>query len=220
MAMHQTARFLVKPMQSHKLVIMQIGRYLCDNTDRGIIYNVDRTKGLEVHADADFAGGWSAADWDNADNFLSKLALLFVMQTVQWYGAASFRLRLHFLLQRLSILLCLMLCVRLSQFKISSKRSNAFLLYQIQWLTSASHFMKTIYLQLLWQNLWGLPLAQSILPSIIITFAAELIHLSTNQVISRLSTSQPRNSLRIYLLNQLMVITSLHYTRCYVEGDN
>ncbi len=51
---------------------MQIGRYLCDNTDRGIIYNVDRSKGLEVYADADFAGGWSAADSDNADNVLSQ----------------------------------------------------------------------------------------------------------------------------------------------------
>jgi hypothetical protein len=42
MAVHQTACFSVKPMQSHELAVMQIGRYLCDNTDRGIIYNVDR----------------------------------------------------------------------------------------------------------------------------------------------------------------------------------
>ena len=51
---------------------MWIGRYLCDNTDRGIIYSVDRSKGLEVQADADFAGGWSAADSDNADNVLPQ----------------------------------------------------------------------------------------------------------------------------------------------------
>ncbi len=152
--------------------------------------------------------------------FYLELALVFIMQTVWWYCAASFRLRLHFLLQRLSILLCLMLCVRLSQFKISSKRSIAFLLYQIQWLTSASHLMKAIYLQLLWQNLWSLPLAQSISTSNIITFAAELIHLSTNQVISRLSTSQPRNNLLIYSLSHWTVIASLHYARWYVDGDN
>ncbi len=152
--------------------------------------------------------------------FYLELALLFVMQTVQWCDSASFRLRLHFLLQRLSILLCLMLCVRISQFKFSSKRSIAFLLCQIQQLTSASCFMKTIYLQLLWQNLWSLPLAQSILPSNIITFAAGLIHLSTNQVIARLSTSQPRNNLLIYSLSHLMVITSLRYARCYVDGGN
>ncbi len=56
-AVHQTACFSVKPMWSHELAIMRIGRYLCDNTDCGIIYNVDRSKGLEVYADADFAGG-------------------------------------------------------------------------------------------------------------------------------------------------------------------
>jgi hypothetical protein len=31
MAIHQSARFLVNPMISHELAIMQIGRYLCDN---------------------------------------------------------------------------------------------------------------------------------------------------------------------------------------------
>ncbi len=57
MVVHQTARFSIKPMQSHKLVIMQIRRYLCDNSEDGIIYKVDKTKGLEVYADADFTGG-------------------------------------------------------------------------------------------------------------------------------------------------------------------
>ncbi len=56
MAAHQTAHFLVKPMQSHKLAIMQIGRYLCNNPEGGIIYKNEKTKGLEVYADAGFAG--------------------------------------------------------------------------------------------------------------------------------------------------------------------
>ncbi len=46
MAVHQTARFSIKPMRSHELAIMRIGRYLCDNPEGGIIYKVDRTKGL------------------------------------------------------------------------------------------------------------------------------------------------------------------------------
>ncbi len=71
MAVHQTARFSIKPMRLHELAIMWIGRYLCNNPDGGIIYNVDRSKGLEVYADVDFAGGWSVADSDNADNILS-----------------------------------------------------------------------------------------------------------------------------------------------------
>ncbi len=64
--------FLVSPMQSHELAIMQIGQYLCDNTERGIINKVDKSKGLKVYADADFAGGWSATDSKNADNVLSR----------------------------------------------------------------------------------------------------------------------------------------------------
>jgi hypothetical protein len=72
MAVHQTARFSIKPMCSHELAIVRIGRYLCDNPDSGIIYNIDRTKGLEVYADADFAGGWSVADSENADCVLSR----------------------------------------------------------------------------------------------------------------------------------------------------
>ncbi len=72
MAVHQTAGFLVNPMRSHKLAIMHIGRYLCNNCERGITYKVDKTKGIKVYVDADFAGCWSAADPDNADNVLSQ----------------------------------------------------------------------------------------------------------------------------------------------------
>jgi hypothetical protein len=71
-AVHQTAWFSVNPMQSHKLAIMRIGRYLVDNPERGIQYKIDKSKGLEVYVDADFAGGWSAADSENADNVLSR----------------------------------------------------------------------------------------------------------------------------------------------------
>ncbi len=56
MTVHQTARFLVNPMQSHKLAIMGIGCYLCNNCERGITYKVDKTKGIKVYVDADFAG--------------------------------------------------------------------------------------------------------------------------------------------------------------------
>jgi hypothetical protein len=59
-------------MRSHKLTIMRIGCYLCDNCKQDIIYKVDKSKGIEVYVDADFAGGWSSADADNADNVLSQ----------------------------------------------------------------------------------------------------------------------------------------------------
>jgi hypothetical protein len=57
MAVHQCARFSVNPMRLHKLAIMHIRRYLCDNCKQVVIFKVDKTKGLEVYVDADFAGG-------------------------------------------------------------------------------------------------------------------------------------------------------------------
>ena len=72
MATHQTARFSNSPMLSHEKSIMRIGRYLLDTRKRGIIYKPDVSKGLECHVDADFAGGWSQADSENADNVLSR----------------------------------------------------------------------------------------------------------------------------------------------------
>ena len=59
-------------MQSHELAVMRIGQYLVNNPDKGIIYNVDKFRGLEVYVDADFSGGWSQADTQNADNVLSR----------------------------------------------------------------------------------------------------------------------------------------------------
>ena len=72
MATHQTARFSNSPMLSHEKSIMRIGRYLLDTRKRGIIYKPDVSKGLECYVDADFAGGWSQADSENADNVLSR----------------------------------------------------------------------------------------------------------------------------------------------------
>jgi hypothetical protein len=72
MGVHQTAWFSFNPMQSHKLAIMRIGRYLVDNLECGIQYKIDKSKGLEVYIDADFSCGWSAADSENTDNVLSR----------------------------------------------------------------------------------------------------------------------------------------------------
>ncbi len=37
-----------------------------------LFYKPDVSKGLECYVDADFAGGWSQADSENADNVLSR----------------------------------------------------------------------------------------------------------------------------------------------------
>ena len=72
MAVHQTDRFLNQPMLSHAKSIMQLGCYLLDTRKRDIMYKPDKNIGLECHVDADFAGGWSQADSDNAENVLSR----------------------------------------------------------------------------------------------------------------------------------------------------
>ena len=69
---HQTALFSIKPMRPHELAIMRIGRHLCNNHEGGIIYKVDRTKGLEVYADTKYAGRLSTADSENVDCILSR----------------------------------------------------------------------------------------------------------------------------------------------------
>ena len=71
MAVHQTARFSNNPMLSHEKSIMRIGRYLLGTRKRGIIYKPNKSKGLECYVDADFAGGWSQANANNANNVLS-----------------------------------------------------------------------------------------------------------------------------------------------------
>ncbi len=71
MAVHQTARFSNLPMLSHEKAIICIGRYLLDTRSHGIVYKPDATKGLKCYVDADFAGGWSQANSDNAENVLS-----------------------------------------------------------------------------------------------------------------------------------------------------
>jgi hypothetical protein len=76
MAVHQTARFCNNPMLSHEQAIKRIGRYLLQSSNRGIIYKPDPTKGLECYVDADFAGGWTQADADDADNVMSRTAFV------------------------------------------------------------------------------------------------------------------------------------------------
>ena len=46
------------PMWSHGLATTIIGRYLVDNLDHEVIYTIDKTKGILVCVDADFAGDW------------------------------------------------------------------------------------------------------------------------------------------------------------------
>ena len=57
----------MNPIRSHELAIVRIGRYLVDNLDRGVIHTVDKSRGLEIYADADFVGGWNMSYSTNSD---------------------------------------------------------------------------------------------------------------------------------------------------------
>ncbi|KAL7496856.1 hypothetical protein ACHAWT_005049 [Skeletonema menzelii] len=72
MPVHQCARFCLDPKLSHEQAITRIGRYLRDTSDRGIIYTPDKSKGLEVFVDADFAGGWNKNDPHDVDSLYSR----------------------------------------------------------------------------------------------------------------------------------------------------
>lgn len=72
MATHQCAQFSANPMRSHEQAVMRLGRYLLSTKDKGMIYKPNRQQGVEVFVDADFAGGWSLDDAQNADNVYSR----------------------------------------------------------------------------------------------------------------------------------------------------
>ncbi len=72
MAVHQCARFSANLMRLHEQALMRIGQYLLLTHNRGMTYTPDPTKGIEVHVDADFAGGWDPGDAMNADSVNSR----------------------------------------------------------------------------------------------------------------------------------------------------
>jgi len=66
---HQCARFSTSPKIEHTKAIRWLGRYLRSTKDKGMILHPDKSKGLELFVDADFAGNWdpeNTADIDTA----------------------------------------------------------------------------------------------------------------------------------------------------------
>ena len=59
-------------MLSHEKVVLRIGKYFLGTRTRGIVYKPDKSKGIECYVDANFAGGWSQADAENAENIISR----------------------------------------------------------------------------------------------------------------------------------------------------
>ena len=60
-ATHMLARFNNNPKREHGEAAKWLGRYLKGTKDKGIILRPDRSKGMEIYCDADFAGAWDPA---------------------------------------------------------------------------------------------------------------------------------------------------------------
>ena len=58
-ATHQCARFCEVPRNFHGRTEEHLVKYLMKTKNKGIILKPDRTKSLEVFADADFSGNWN-----------------------------------------------------------------------------------------------------------------------------------------------------------------
>ena len=69
---HQCARFTTCPKEEHAKAIPWLARYLKGNRDKGTILRPDKTKGLEVYVDADFAGNWDPKEFEDPDTARSR----------------------------------------------------------------------------------------------------------------------------------------------------
>jgi hypothetical protein len=140
---------------------MWIGHYLWNTCKRGIIYKVDKSKGIQVNVDADFAGGWSSADADNADNFLSRtgFVICYVNCLLVWCSKLQTEIvlstaevtnigRSHALWDTY-------------QSRTLSKRLAVFFFCQILFQIFALQLIRITVLLSLWQNHWNLHPAQT-----------------------------------------------------------
>ena len=71
-SVHQCARFASQPKMEHSKAIRRIVRYLAGNADKGTIFKPDKSQGLQVYVDADFAGNWDPIDTKNVDTARSR----------------------------------------------------------------------------------------------------------------------------------------------------
>ena len=55
------ARFGANPKKEHGNAVKWLGRYLAGTRDKGLILRPDKSKGMEIYCDADFAGAWDPA---------------------------------------------------------------------------------------------------------------------------------------------------------------
>jgi hypothetical protein len=88
MATHQLAQFCQDPRLSHEQATTRLGRYLAHTKDRGIVYEPDKSMGIEYYVDADFAGGWNITTSADADNVMSRIGFVITYANCPIYWAS------------------------------------------------------------------------------------------------------------------------------------
>lgn len=71
-AVNQCCRFANNPKRCHKKVVKRIERYLKGSRDRGMVIKPDVNLGLDLYADADFAGLFSVEDPEDPTSVKSR----------------------------------------------------------------------------------------------------------------------------------------------------
>ncbi len=72
MATHKLAQFFQDSRLNHEQATTRLGRYLAHTKDRDIVYEPDKSMGIECYVDADFAGGWNITTSADADNVMLR----------------------------------------------------------------------------------------------------------------------------------------------------
>ena len=88
MVTHQLAQFCQDPRLSHEQATTRLGRYLAHTKDRGIVYESDKSMGMECYIDAGFAGGWNITTSANADNVMSHAGSVITYANCPIYWAS------------------------------------------------------------------------------------------------------------------------------------
>ena len=74
-AVHQCARFSDNPKSIHEKAVIQIVKYCITHKHDGIVFNPERSKGIECFADADFAGNWHKTECDDRGVVMSRTGI-------------------------------------------------------------------------------------------------------------------------------------------------
>ena len=92
MVVHQCARFSKYPRLIHERAVQKNSKYFSETATRGIIYDPDKTQGIEFYVYTDFDLGWDRDDGQQADNVLSlDLDMPYLMLGSQYYGQINYK---------------------------------------------------------------------------------------------------------------------------------